>query len=299
MNTLRVGFIGLGVMGLPMATNLVRGGFEVTVHTRTASKADPALATGATWADTPAAAARDADVVITMLPDTNDVLSVSRGMDGLFSAAKDGLGWIDMSTISPMTARELAGEADELGIRAIDAPVSGGESGARLGTLTIMVGGPAEIVQSFVPILRVLGERIVHVGEAGAGQLVKACNQVIVGGTIALVAEALVLGARAGVEPVRLRDALLGGFAHSRVLEIHAERMLRGDFTPGFRVALHQKDLGIAMATARSVGASLPLTGVVSQLMNALVADGYEQLDHSALALVYEKLGAITLTPEG
>jgi 2-hydroxy-3-oxopropionate reductase len=285
-----IGFIGLGVMGLPMAQNLLRGGCDLVVHTRSRSRATPVEEAGARWVDSPAAVAAATDVIVTMLPDSSDVETVVAGPAGVLEGARSGSTWIDMSSIAPLTTRRLAAEAASRGVGALDAPVSGGEAGAKQATLTIMVGGDAEVFARAEPVLRQLGTSVTLVGDVGAGQVAKTCNQLIVGGTIALVAEALVLAAKADVDPARVREALLGGFAQSRVLEVHGERMLRAEYDPGFRIALHQKDLSIALDLARSVGAAAPLAASVSQLMNARAALGGADRDHSSLATVYEGL---------
>lgn len=286
----RVGFVGLGIMGLPMAANLLEAGYLAAVHSRTASRAETLIDRGARLAASAAEVAELSDVVITMLPDSPDVVQVVEGENGLLAAAGAGKTWIDMSSISPAVARRLAEAAGRAGIECLDAPVSGGERGAIDGTLSIMAGGPGATFERCLPILECLGGSIVRVGEAGAGQVAKACNQMIVGINIAAVAEALVLGAKAGVDPARIREALLGGFAQSRVLEVHGERMLNHASAPGFRIRLHQKDLGIALDMASSFGASASLSANVLQLMNASVASGGAELDHSAVAQVYEAL---------
>jgi 2-hydroxy-3-oxopropionate reductase len=294
----RIGFIGLGVMGLPMAGHLLDAGHELVVNTRTREKAASLEEQGAAWARSAREVAAAVDVVITMLPDSGDVEAVAEGADGLLAGARQGLLWIDMSSISPLATRRLAAVAGECEVSCLDAPVSGGEVGAKQATLTIMVGGDADDFAAAAPIFRTLGSTIVLVGDNGAGQVAKACNQLVVGGTIALVAEALVTAAKAGVDPARVRDALLGGFAQSRILEVHGERMLKRTFQPGFRVRLHQKDLAIGLELGRGVSAALPMTAAVSQLMNALAAAGGGDLDHSALATVYETLGAQTLADD-
>jgi 2-hydroxy-3-oxopropionate reductase len=294
----RIGFIGLGVMGLPMAGHLLDAGHELVVNTRTREKAASLEEQGAAWARSAREVAAAVDVVITMLPDSGDVEAVAEGADGLLAGARQGLLWIDMSSISPLATRRLAAVAGECEVSCLDAPVSGGEVGAKQATLTIMVGGDADDFAAAAPIFRTLGSTIVLVGDNGAGQVAKACNQLVVGGTIALVAEALVTAAKAGVDPARVRDALLGGFAQSRILEVHGERMLKRTFQPGFRVRLHQKDLAIGLELGRGVSAALPMTAAVSQLMNALAAAGGGDLDHSALATVYETLGAKMLADD-
>jgi 2-hydroxy-3-oxopropionate reductase len=294
----RVGFIGLGVMGLPMAGHLLDAGYELVVNTRTREKATSLEARGAAWASSAREVAGTVDVVITMLPDSGDVEAVAQGPEGLLADAQPGLLWIDMSSISPLATRRFAAAAAERTVSCLDAPVSGGQVGAEQASLTIMVGGDADDFATAEPIFRTLGSTIVLVGDNGAGQVAKACNQLVVGGTIALVAEALVTAAKAGVDPARVREALLGGFAQSRILEVHGERMLKRTFQPGFRVRLHQKDLAIGLELGRGVSAALPMTAAVSQLMNALAAAGGGDLDHSALATVYETLGAQMLVDD-
>lgn len=273
-------------MGHPMATNLLRARVPLVVHTRTKARADDLVAAGAVWADDPATVAAKAETVITMLPDSPDVARVVRDGGGLFQARGRRITWIDMSSISPVVARELAAEAEAHEITALDAPVSGGEVGAINATLTIMVGGRKAVYQEHLPLLSLLG-RASHVGDIGSGQVVKACNQLVVGATIAAVAEALSLGTAAGVDPERIRDALLGGFAHSRVLEVHGERMIRGAFEPGFRMRLHLKDLVNATDLAGRTHVSIPITATVAALMRTLVEDGTGELDHAALIRAY------------
>jgi 2-hydroxy-3-oxopropionate reductase len=286
----RIGFIGLGIMGRPMAANLLAAGYQVAVANRSRDAVHALAAQGATAADTPAAAARGADVVITMLPDSPDVAEVVAGRGGVLEAAEPGTLLIDMSTISPLTARELAAEAEGGGCSMLDAPVSGGDVGAQAGTLSIMVGGMSEDFERARPIFEVLGQTIVHVGGPGAGQVVKACNQLVVALTIEAVAEALVLGSSAGIEPALILEVLGGGLAANKVMEVRRSNFLDHDFTPGFKVRLHHKDLGIALATAREQGAVLPATAVVDQLMHALRRAGHGEDDHSALLAEVERL---------
>jgi len=269
-----VGFIGLGVMGEPMARNLVRAGHDVVVFNRT--RKDVA---GAATAATVAEVAEAADVIITMLPDSAAVLAVA---DDIVAAAPEL--WIDMSTIHPTVSIELAGR----GIATLDAPVSGGDVGAREGTLSIMVGGDAADVERARPYLEALGKTIVHVGGAGAGQVVKACNQIVVALTIEAVSEALVLGSKAGVDPERILDVLGGGLAANRVMEMRRRNFLEHDFTPGFRVDLHHKDLNIALESGDAFGVPLPATSLVQQHLRALRAKGHGAADHSALLTVVE-----------
>jgi 2-hydroxy-3-oxopropionate reductase len=244
---------------------------------------------GATWAADPREVASATDTVITMLPDSPDVEAVVEDERGLLAGGHPGLLWIDMSTIAPTTTRRLAAAAAERGIAALDAPVSGGETGARQATLSIMVGGDEAVFERAKPVLDVLGSRVVLCGDTGAGQVVKAANQLVVGGTIALVAEALMLASRAGVDPTRVREALLGGFAQSRILDVHGQRMLDRAFTPGFRLALHRKDMRIVSATAADSGAPIPVGAVVEQLMVDAVEQGAGGDDHAGLLQVYER----------
>ena len=286
----RVGFVGLGLMGLPMARRVLRAGFRLTVHNRTAAKAAPLVAEGAEQAATPAEAAERSDIVITMVTDSPDVEAVVAGERGLLAGAAPGTTWIDMSTISPEVTRRLGAAAAAGGVECLDAPVSGGPPGAEAGTLSIMAGGRREVLDACRPLLTVMGTTIVHVGDLGAGQVTKACNQVVIAATLAGIAEALVLGARAGVEPALIREALMGGYAGSRLLEVHGERMIKHAFQPGFFVRLHDKDLHIVIDMARSLAVSAPVTALAAQHFNALVADGDGELDNSAMVKVYERL---------
>ena len=285
----RLGFVGLGIMGKPMARNLLQAGFPVTVHSRGRGPVEELVAEGASQGSSPADVARVTDVVITMLPDTPDVEEVLLGEgDGVLAAAAPGSLVIDMSTIDPGRARSFASALDQKGIAMLDAPVSGGERGAIEGTLSVMVGGPTDAFERALPVLRALGSNIVHVGGAGAGQVAKACNQLVVGATIEAVAEALALAERSGVDPAKVREALLGGFAASKILEVHGQRMLDRSFEPGFRVRLHRKDARIVMDAAREVGASTPSFAVVEGQLERLVDAGGGELDHAALITLLE-----------
>ena len=285
--TTTIGFIGLGVMGAPMAENLVQAGFDVIGHTRRPGGADRLIAAGGRGSRSIAEVSTGADVVITVLPDSPDVTEV---VTGVLEHARPGLLIIDMSTISPQVARTLASAAAGRGVRMLDAPVSGGEQGAIEGSLSIMAGGAAGDVEAARPVFEALGSTIVHVGPAGAGQLVKAANQLVVAGTIELIAEAVVLLEASGVDaPAGLR-VLGGGLAGSTVLARRGGSMLRREFAPGFRVDLHHKDLGIALAAARDAGAVVPLGAVVAQLMAALRAQGDGGLDHTAMLRGVERL---------
>jgi 2-hydroxy-3-oxopropionate reductase len=292
----RVGFIGLGLMGLPMARNLLQAGYELTVYNRTAAKAEPLVAAGARRASSPAEVGRQSDVAITMVTDSPDVEAVVAGPEGLLEGAAAGTTWIDMSTISPEVTRRLGALAEERDVNSLDAPVSGGPPGAEAGTLSIMAGGPRDVFDACLPVLEAMGETIVHVGELGAGQVTKACNQVVIAATLAGIAEALVLGAKAGVDPALIREALLGGYAGSRLLEVHGERMINHAFQPGFFVRLHDKDLHIAIAMARSLSAAAPVTALAAQHFNALIAAGDGELDNSAMLKVYERLAETSIT---
>lgn len=287
---MRIGFIGLGIMGGPMAANLVAAGYDVAGYNRSAAKRERLAAAGGTAVDSVAEAVRDADVVITMLPDSPDVEAVAFGEDGVFAHAKSGALYADMSTIRPDVARRLDAEGRERGVRVLDAPVSGGEQGAIDGTLSIMAGGAADDFAAVRPVFDVMGGTIVHVGPAGAGQTVKAANQLIVAGTIELVAEAMVFLEAQGVETGTAVEVLGGGLAGSKVLSAKADLMRNRTFNPGFRVELHDKDLGIVTAAAREAGVTIPLGAAVAQLMGALKAQGHGGLDHSALIKIVEEL---------
>jgi 2-hydroxy-3-oxopropionate reductase len=284
-----VGFIGLGIMGRPMARHLVDAKFPLAVHSRSSGPVDELAAAGAQPRVSPADVAADADVVITMLPDTPDVELVLFGENGVSSRLRRGSLVVDMSTIDPLATRRFAESLREMGARMVDAPVSGGEKGAVDGTLSIMVGGSEDDVTRAMPLLRAMGTTIVHVGDSGAGQVAKACNQLVVASTIQAVAEALTLAERAGVDPRRVREALLGGFAGSKILEIHGQRMLDRTFTPGFRSRLHLKDARIVLDTAERVGSALPAFEVAADALRRLVDGGGGELDHSALFTLLEQ----------
>ena len=286
----KIGFIGLGIMGAPMARNLVGAGYELTVLDVVPEPVDALVAEGAIAGISPAQVAADTDVLITMLPDSPQVEEVYLGPDGAYEAVRDGWLTIDMSSIAPGTARALAERAQAVGAAALDAPVSGGDKGAIAGTLSIMVGGDAAAVERARPILEVLGATIVHCGPAGAGQVVKVCNQVVVGVVIEAVSEALVLGAKAGVDPARIADVLQGGLAATKVLEMRRDNFLTGSFDPGFRIRLHLKDLKNALELARDAGVALPAAATVEQLMRAADANGRGDYDHSGLVTVLEDL---------
>jgi len=280
----RVAFIGLGIMGRPMAHHLLEAGFPLAVHSRSPGPVDELVAAGAVRAGSASEAARASTAVITMLPDTPDVEQVLLGEEGVGSGAATGTLVIDMSTIDPAPTRVIAETLGANGVEMLDAPVSGGEKGAVEGTLSIMVGGSAEGFARALPLFQAMGSNIVHVGPSGAGQVTKACNQLVVAATIEAVAEALVLAERCGVDPAKVRQALVGGFAGSKILEVHGQRMLDRAFEPGFRARLHRKDARIVLDAARENGASIPSFEVVAAQLDRLVDDaGRGDLDHSAL----------------
>lgn len=298
----QIGFIGLGAMGRPMAGHLVSKGYRVTVHSRSRKPVDELVAAGAVAATTPAEVARRSTVVITMLPDTPDVDAVLTGPDGvLVGLARDSV-VIDMSSISPVATRRLAAVVASAGGTMLDAPVSGGEIGAKSASLSIMVGGDAAAFTRVRPVLACMGhpDRIVHIGAApGSGQVCKVCNQIAIGGALAGVSEAMAMARKTGIDASLMRQALLGGFASSRVLEVHGERMLNSNYVPGFRTALYQKDLRLATETAAENGVAIPATALVAQLINALVASGGGDLDYSALGTVlFEMAGLRALRSE-
>lgn len=292
-----VGFIGLGIMGKPMARNLAQAGYDLIVYNRSQDDIDALTAEGSKFVAGMSArdVAEQTKAIITMLPDSADVHDVVFGQRGLLSALGPGHLLIDMSTIAPATSIEVNDAVREKGGRALDAPVSGGDKGAIAGTLSIMVGGESEDFARAMPLFEAMGKTIVHVGGPGAGQTVKACNQVVVAINYAAVSEALVLGAKAGVDPRKIVQVLSGGLAASRVLELKGASMVDHQFAPGFRVDLHRKDLGIALATAREDGVPVPVTALVGQLFEALAAAGRGDLDHSALVTIYEDLAHFTI----
>lgn len=286
----RIGFIGLGAMGKPMARNLLMAGYPVSVLTRTRARAEDLLADGAAWCDTPKEIAQGSDVVITMLPDTPDVVEVIGGTNGVLAGSHPGMLIIDMSTISPIEARNLARDSEAQGCDFLDAPVSGGEIGAQKGALSIMAGGKEGAFNRALPIFRAVGKTILHIGDSGAGQITKAANQILTSIHVEAVAEALVFAAKAGVDPVKVRQALMGGSAYSRILETHGPKMIERRFTPGFRMRLHRKDLDITLDAGQAYGAALPVTAQVRELMTETLADGQGDMDNSSLVLLIEKL---------
>jgi 2-hydroxy-3-oxopropionate reductase len=290
-----IGFIGLGLMGRPMAKNLLKAGHRLVVHSRSQGPVDDLVAAGAGRAGSPADVARQATRIITMLPDSPDVERVLEGQAGVFGAIQRGTILIDMSSIAPGVARRLAERAEGLGATMLDAPVSGGDIGAINGTLSIMVGGDAQAFATVKPILDVMGnpERVVHIGEAGAGQLCKLCNQMVIGGTLAVVAEAFALARKAGVDAAKVREALLGGFAQSRVLDVHGERVLKGNYKPGFRTNLYAKDLRNVVATLAEYDTPAPVSALVQQLVHATMAAGHGDEDNSVMARTVLELAGV------
>jgi 2-hydroxy-3-oxopropionate reductase len=282
-------------MGKPMARNLIKAGYQLIVHNRSRGSVDELAAAGATAGTSPADVARRSSVVITMVPDTPDVEAVLTGANGVLSALQPNAVVIDMSSISPVVTKRLAARVAERGAHMLDAPVSGGEIGAINATLSIMVGGDEPTFARVQPILAAMGnpERIVYIGESGAGQTCKICNQVAIGGALAGVSEAFALARKAGVDAARVRQALLGGFASSKVLDVHGERMLTGNYKPGFRARLYQKDLRLANEAASSNNVAMPATALVAQLMNALIASGGGDLDYAALGKVLFDLAGL------
>lgn len=282
--------IGLGIMGLPMAVNLVNAGFSVTGFNRSQDKIDQLIAAGGKGAGDIAEAVREADVVITMVPDSPDVEAVVSGEDGVFANAKSGALWIDASSIRPDYSVRLAKEAADHGIKPLDAPVSGGEQGAIDGVLSIMVGGDKADFDAAAEVLSAVGRTIVHVGPSGSGQTVKAANQLIVAGNIQLLAEAIVFLEAYGVDTTAALKVLGGGLAGSKVLEAKGQKMLDRSFAPGFRLALHNKDMGIVTSAAREAGVTIPLGALVAQLVGSMVNQGDGGLDHSGLFKLVEQL---------
>jgi 2-hydroxy-3-oxopropionate reductase len=286
----KVGFIGLGIMGRPMAENLIAAGYDLVAYNRTREKAEELE--GATVALSPKELAEQSDIIITMLPDSPQVEEVLLGEGGVLEGVKDGALIVDMSTISPVVTEELAEKARERGASMLDAPVSGGDVGAIGGTLAIMVGGSEEDFERALPLFEEMGAAVTHVGPTGAGQVVKAANQIVVALTIEAVSEALVLGSKGGVAPEKILDVLGGGLAGNKVMEAKREKLLEHSFDPGFRLELHHKDLGIALAAGREYGVTLPVTAVVDQMLETLKMRGRGDQDHSAILTLIEESSA-------
>ena len=289
MSKLKLGFIGLGIMGAPMASHLLAAGHELFINTRS-KVPDEFVNSAAVVCATPAEVAKKADIIITMVPDTPDVEKVLFGENGVAHGLTKGKIVIDMSSISPIATKEFAKKINDLGCEYLDAPVSGGQVGAKGGTLTIMIGGKESVFQAVKPVFELMGKNITLVGDNGAGQVTKVANQIIVALNIEAVAEALLFASKAGADPARVREALMGGFASSKILEVHAERMIKRTFDPGFRIELHQKDLNLALSSARAIGVSLPNTATAQELFNSCSAQGGQAWDHSAMVKALEKL---------
>jgi 2-hydroxy-3-oxopropionate reductase len=286
----KVGFIGLGIMGKPMAKNLMEAGYELVLYNRTLEKAEELAEDGAEVAMGPREVAENSDIIVTMLPDSPDVRNVVIGENGVLEGIKNGSLLVDMSTISPVVTGELATKVKERGASMLDAPVSGGDVGAEEGTLSIMAGGSEEDFERAKPLFDAMGQTVTHVGPIGAGQVTKAANQVVVALTIEAVSEALVLGSKGGVAPEKVLDVLSGGLAGNKVMEVKREKFLSHTFDPGFRSELHHKDLGIALAAGREYGVVLPVTAIVDQMLLVMKKKGWGGEDHSALLRVIEDL---------
>ena len=285
----KVGFIGMGIMGRPMSLNLIRGGHELYVHSRHGAPQE-LVAAGATACDSGMEVAKKADTIITMLPDTPDVAAVLFGAKGVAEGLTRGKIVVDMSSISPVETKQFAQKINALGCQYLDAPVSGGEVGAKAASLTIMVGGPEDVFNKVKPLFELMGKNITLVGGNGDGQTCKVANQIIVALNIEAVGEALLFASKMGADPGKVRQALMGGFASSRILEVHGERMIKRTFNPGFRIMLHQKDLNLALTAARQAGISLPNTATAQELFTACAAHGGKDWDHSALVRALELL---------
>ena len=298
-HALNIGYIGLGIMGAPMAGHLLAAGHKLFVHTRGTLRSDLAAAGAVACAHATEVAQR-ADIIVLMLPDTPDVQAVLFGAGGVAAGLSAGKLVIDMSSISPFETKTFAQQVNALGCDYLDAPVSGGEVGAKAASLTIMVGGPEAAFERAKPLFALMGKNITHVGGNGDGQTTKVANQIIVALNIAAVSEALVFASKAGADPAKVRQALMGGFAASRILEVHGERMIKRTFSPGFRIALHQKDLNLALQGAKAIGVCLPQTAGAAQLMQACAANGMDQLDHSALVQALELMAnhAVAKAPD-
>jgi 2-hydroxy-3-oxopropionate reductase len=291
MASLKLGFIGLGIMGAPMAGHLLKAGHQLFATTRSKVPQE-LLDAGAKACKTAREVAQQADIIFLMLPDTPDVAKVLFGDDGVAAGLSKGKTVVDMSSISPMDTKDFAKKINDLGCDYLDAPVSGGEVGAKAASLTIMIGATEEGFAKVKPLFELMGKNITHVGGNGDGQTCKVANQIIVALNIAAVSEALVFASKAGADPAKVRQALMGGFAASRILEVHGERMIRRTFNPGFRIGLHQKDLSLALSGARTLGVALPQTAGAAQLMQVCAANGMQDLDHSALVRALELMAS-------
>ncbi|MYC16025.1 MAG: 2-hydroxy-3-oxopropionate reductase [Gemmatimonadetes bacterium] len=293
MSKPKIGFIGLGIMGKPMAGHLIDAGYELVVHNRNRDAVDELVGKGAAEAHSGKEVAAQSDIVITMLPDSPDVESVALGEGGIIEGAHEGLIFVDMSTIAPSVTTQVGEVLAEKGVQSLDAPVSGGDIGAQNATLSIMVGGAEDTFNTVKPLFDVMGQSAILCGPLGAGQTVKACNQILVAVTIAGVSEALTMGTKAGVDPIKIVQVLSGGLARCGVLENRGERMVNGDFDPGFRIRLHYKDLNIIQKTSNDFGVPLPVTSEVFELFKTAMIKGRGELDHSGLLTVIEEMSNI------
>jgi 2-hydroxy-3-oxopropionate reductase len=294
-HSLTIGYIGLGLMGKSIARNLLKAGFPLVVHNRSRGAVAELVAEGAAEAFTPAEVAARTEVVFTNLPDTPDVEAVALGQGGVIEAARPGLIFVDNSTIQPAAARRIAAALGEKGVHCLDAPVSGGDIGARQGTLTIMVGGPAEALERVRPVFAAMGKTVTHVGDSGAGQIAKACNQIMVAAQMAAMGELLILARKAGADPQKVVEAIRGGAAQCWTLDVKPPRLFSGNRAPGFKAYMQAKDLGIIIDTARQYGVALPATAVHAQLFNAMLQMGMADLDNSAVVGVIEALSGASL----
>jgi 2-hydroxy-3-oxopropionate reductase len=298
-NMATLGFVGLGIMGKPMVGHLLAGGHTVNVYNLVPEPIKEMAAKGAIACGSCKEVAAKSDIIIIMVPDTPDVEAVIFGKEGLVEGLKKGAIVVDMSSISPIATKDFAQKLSKLGVRMLDAPVSGGQVGAEQATLSIMVGGDQDLFDKIKPIFELMGKKIVLVGGNGDGQTCKVANQIVVAGTLQTISEALLFAAKAGADPAKVREALLGGFAQSRILEVHGERMIKRTFKPGFRIRLQQKDLNNALQSARSIGLSLPATALAQELYNSVAAyEGGADLDHSALVLAFERLANFQVAKE-
>ena len=292
---LKIGYIGLGLMGKSMAGNILKAGYPLVVHNRSRAAVDELVTKGASGASSPAEVAAQVDVVFTNLPDSPDVEQVTLGEHGIMENAREGLIFVDNSTIKPATARYISDKLAEVGVQSLDAPVSGGDIGARDGTLTIMVGGPADALEKVMPVFKVIGKTITHVGKSGAGQVTKACNQIMVAAQMAAMGELLVFAKKTGVDPQKVVEAISSGAAQCWSLDVKPGRLFAGNRQPGFKAYMQAKDLGIVMETAREYGIPLPVTAESTQLFNAMLQMGMADLDNSAVIGVIERLAGVEL----
>jgi 2-hydroxy-3-oxopropionate reductase len=291
----RIGYIGLGLMGKPIAGNLLKAGYPLTVHSRGRGPVDELSALGATPADTPRAVAEASDFVFTCLPDSPDVEQVVLGPRGVRDGCRPGMIFIDNSTIKPESARSIAAELAAIGVQSLDAPVSGGDVGARAATLAIMVGGPKEAFERVLPVFQAMGKSITHVGDSGAGQVAKACNQIMAAAAMVAMSELMLLARKAGVDPQRVIEAIRGGAAQCWTLDVKAPRLFAGERRPGFKASMMHKDLAIILDTARAFGMPLPMSALNLQLYESMLQLGMGELDNSAVIGVYETLGSTRL----